>query len=218
MKGILFKPDMIKAIMKGQKTQTRRLVKLNEGVTMDQIHQMQNPIDSLRFGGWCKKPVYKKGDIVYVKETYCIDEEMIVRYKLDFSAKTTAPGPWVSAMFMAQNKARTFLRILDVYPEPIQDISYQDAIAEGVGQKHSDVFGHRFRNYLELDRPWNNTGWFQGKYRQYGDYVAEEKMPQTSFRTLWEKINGLSVYSRQWSTNPYVWVYKFEKLDGLQEL
>jgi len=103
MKKILFKSEMVRAILDGRKTQTRR------------IHADMS------------KPRYNVGDVVYVGERYCTCDECLCFPDLRecFKAK------WKPGMFMPEEYARIKLKITGKKKERICDISEADAIAEG---------------------------------------------------------------------------------------
>jgi hypothetical protein len=110
MKSILFKPEMIQAILDRRKTQTRRVIK----------PQPDNRIENPALIG---KPKYQPGDIVYVKETWrptlC---SMPTGWPYDYKATAAqdgvpVEGPWKSPLFMPERAARIFLEITDVRVE-----------------------------------------------------------------------------------------------------
>ena len=88
---------------------------------------------------------------------------------------------------MPKKRARIFLEVTNVRVERLQDITEEDAIAEGIERVSIAPFVHRFKNYL-----CNNK--FIG--------------PKESFKTLWMKINGID----SWKSNPWVWVYEFKQV------
>lgn len=112
MKKILFKPEMIRAILDGKKTQTRRL--------------------SIR-------PRFKVGDIVYVGESYFnLTNRDFEIYKTIYKADTDQVFQdgkllkgWHSGMFMPEKYARIFLKITGAKKERVGRISLNDAKAEG---------------------------------------------------------------------------------------
>ena len=78
------------------------------------------------------KPRYQKTDVVYLKEPYCqIDEISPIHYK--FNNKENQTGyPWMNKMFMAAKYARYFIKVIEVKPERLQEITIKGAIKEGV--------------------------------------------------------------------------------------
>ena len=85
MKGILFKPDMIKAIIEGRKTQTRRIIKPqprhpNIEVGLDHIDVIGQFVFT---DGSILKPRYLTGETVYIKEAWYHRPDGNVSYKLD---------------------------------------------------------------------------------------------------------------------------------------
>lgn len=87
------------------------------------------------------------------------------------------------SIFMPREACRLFLKVTDVRAERLQDITEQDAIAEGISL-------HKYG------------------YRDYLDWDSHHTDPKESFRSLWISINGKD----SWDQNPWVWVYQFEKL------
>lgn len=191
--GILFKPEMIEAILNGTKTMTRRVVKsdelLNDGFVLD-----------FEYGNTSVKcPVGKVGDLLYVKETFCkhpIREEYCYKANLlrqgwfiDFRNKCK----WKSPLFMPKKAARIWLEIISIRVEKLQDISKEDSLKEGI---------YRIKNYNDSFN--------------YKDYLNKSPFalmnPIHSFRSLWESING-NDWNKGWNVNPFVWVIEFKQVD-----
>ncbi|MCJ7459302.1 MAG: hypothetical protein MUP17_09945, partial [candidate division Zixibacteria bacterium] len=100
------------------------------------------------------KPRYQVGEVVYIKEAYCHKVDPITAevsydefwYRLDnpdvikvdgdggqeFNKDGTEKSPWVSPLLMPQSAARYFTKITDVRAERVQDITEEDAKAEGI--------------------------------------------------------------------------------------
>ena len=150
MKGIIMSGDSVKAILEGRKTQTRRLIKdigpyIPEGkYRYDGKLCGVHAIELLDENGKptehyidCESPRYFPGDIVYVKETWGLSWEMTggVIYKADYTngdALLAEGEKWRKAMFMPQDAARIFLRIIDLRVERLHDITPGDVWDEGV--------------------------------------------------------------------------------------
>jgi hypothetical protein len=134
MKGILFKPDMIKAIIENRKCQTRRVIK----------PQPTNMQDARRMASVLSDARYKKDEVVYVKETWQYAGTVFntsIKYKIDNKIKRLTPkqagscsidGKWKSPLFMPESASRIRIQITDIKsPERFNQISKEDAIAEG---------------------------------------------------------------------------------------
>ena len=108
-KPIIFSAESVVAIFGGQKTQTRRVVK-NEN------------------------PRYRPGDILWVKEPWGVlsDGKNIV-YRAESQCWNSSPFvKWKSSMYMPRYASRLTVKVINVRRERLQDISEEDAIAEGV--------------------------------------------------------------------------------------
>jgi len=157
MKGILFTPEMIQAIVEGRKTQTRRVIKPQpkylEGNPYSQwfwckqdiseIEALQKGINHAVWWDGVKNPNvmtafarYQVGEVVYIKEAWGPAEGLKVLYKASETElshyEEILIGGWRSPMFMPANNARYFITITDVRAERLQEITEEDAIAEGI--------------------------------------------------------------------------------------
>jgi len=190
---------MVKAILKDIKTNTRRPLKLPKYVqiqdnglyllfadggnyanqTMDEI------VDYL-------KPPYQKGDIRYVRETWLIDDDLILRYKADNDNPDCLvwgkQPTWRPSIHMPKEAARIFLKVTDVRVERLQDITNDGAIKEGFTGVECSCKGMA---YACTDC--YNTGW--------------QEPPIIGFMFTWDAIY------KNWSDNPWVWVIEFEKIE-----
>lgn len=225
---IIFTTNMVRSILDGRKTQTRRIIKAR-----DQPY-LETEIDEVAFSpvnGWCvrrpfitqesmtcyevtqtfKCPYGQPGDILYVKETFRkynhitqeggLLGESVLEYKADgHGALVEHDGDgciiykkngeeklisWTSPRFMPKEAARTWLQVTDIRVERVQDISEEDAMAEGVEKYH-------------------NTDW----YKRYGSDDHWCATAYASYAYLFETINGKDA----WNANPWVWVITFRVL------
>ncbi len=199
MKPIIFSSEMVRAIIEGRKTQTRRLVKpqpeIKDGVgrwmkskNVNEVGEEEFVLDYI-----LKYSPYKKGDVLYVKETFGVPIAMLgnVIYKSDYDDDKKrfplADGEkWKPSIFMPQKLSRIFLEVTDVWVERLQLISNTDAFDEGIKTKGINFW----YNYHQKDFSFDN--------------------PISSFRTLWDKIHKGT--SHEWKNNPYVFGYKFKPL------
>lgn len=199
LKPILFSTPMVQAILKGRKTQTRRICTSSLESDCD-IHKSESIREchyndtgwSERENGACRcqnttKPKYKIGDILYVKETWQERPTGKIIYKADFTETDLSVGRlvfgnWKPSLFMPQAYARIFLKVTNVRVERLQDISEEDAIAEGCDGS---------KNIKKLGR---------------GQSAVSE------YKMLWNSINKKNP-EKQWQSNPYVFVYEFERVE-----
>jgi hypothetical protein len=193
---ILFKAEMVRAILDGRKTQTRRLVKhvamLGDSKGWCAAAQAQEP-------GWVHIvgdyrrfcPHGQPGDRLWVKETFrlsttndcacyepCNCKVGTPIYRADFNCSDDE-GPWKPSIFMPRWASRITLEIVNVRVERLNAITEEDAQAEGCEPE---------------------DGCYTSDFALHG-YVP-------AYRTLWESINGIG----SWAINPFVWVIEFKKL------
>lgn len=114
------------------------------------------------------------------------EEEMLKR--------TDKPQPFKPSIHMPKEACRTFLKVTNIRVERLQDISDQDAIAEGI--LHDEI---GFKDYMA-----DASGYGHPEH----DY-PHVQYAQISFKTLWQSINGPA----SWDANPWVWVVEFERTE-----
>lgn len=207
-KPILFNTDMVRAILDGRKTVTRRVVKLKYDNTHYEIKtdkygtrliEIQDDVEGETFGSsedgttWRKirpyiepKAYYNKGDILYVRETWGEGyEEGTYIYKADDKLanlpefKESSKLIYHPSIHMPKEAARVFLKVTNVRVERLQDAKYFDFINEGI------------------------------PYKQYEWEIRED------FQKLWNytiKKSDLDRYG--WDANPWVWVIEFEVIQA----
>lgn len=195
MKPILFNTYMVRAILDGRKTVTRRVVKTkhkgacgfyvttrkSDGAFMgvyeyDENESMfDNPLE----------PPYKVNDVLYVRETWKYSHGCYW-HKAGFTPQSIEYVKWKPSIHMPKEAARLFLRVTDVRVEKLRDMELQDFIAEGIELSREDLkdYNNALHKARELFKDlWNSTA---GK-------------PYTRER-----------YTNNWYGNPYVWVIEFE--------
>lgn len=202
---ILFSGSMVRAILEGRKTQTRRVLQVQ-----DQQLTLVNDGGVLRkvavgFGEgarWLPFKYGQPGDRLWVRETHRLFDkvwtpdamETAVQYRADMRARILsgryvgadeASGNWSPSIFMRRWMSRITLEIAAVRVERLQDISEADAKAEGVTPFPADPEG----DY-----------WTDGKHA-------------TAYHHLWNEINGWDA-AGSWDANPWVWVLEFKRVDA----
>jgi hypothetical protein len=181
---ILFSTPMVKAILEGRKTVTRRVVK---GRPLEWLQPCMFTPEFVADQGNNNCPYGQPGDILWVRETFSQVAEDRFIYKVD-GDKHPLDWPWKPSIHMPRAACRLRLEILSITVEKLQDISEEDAIREGIEPQPA------FENIPQWKDYTNNgctTGW-----------------PCVSFASLWQSING----KESWDANPFCWVINFRKL------
>jgi hypothetical protein len=220
-KPIIFSAPMVRALLEGRKTQTRRVLKLptkthsggpiyehpkmggwavstigGHGCYLDREHTIPAPERACiwhQTTGCTVVPAYAPGDRLYVREAFSYD-------RLDVDRDGTLP-PWYWAdgnpssgdwsrpkpsIFCPRWASRITLTMTEVRVQRLQEISREDAIAEGI----------------EGD----TDGWF--------DYLLPATQccarPQDSYATLWNSLHGPDA----WDVNPWVVALTFTVRHG----
>lgn len=188
---ILFSTPMIRAILEGRKTVTRRIVKntAREWLVSDQFDP---GYVAMRENHLC--PYGYTGDTLWVRETWFNDadagEKPIYVYKADNKEYPLGSCSWKPSIHMPKAASRIFLEITDVKIERLQDISQEDAYAEGI---------------LPMPHRPASEG-----CTQHADSSLIRDCYVCAFRHLWNQINGPLGYP--WDKNPWVWAITFKPI------
>ena len=125
---ILFTGPMVRQILAGHKTQTRRIVKFPPGYVPPRTGESQGTV--MGTADWKAQP----GDRLWVRETWAqttvAGNELFVYREAD--SRTDYGGPWRPSIFMPRAAARLFLDVVSLGCQRLQDISHDDACAEGI--------------------------------------------------------------------------------------
>ncbi len=209
IKPILFNTEMVRTILDGRKTCTRRLVKFLPGENSQWTGYIKDGL--MLYNGrnepCIRKVPYQPGDIMYVRETwqylYELDgNEQIIegtgKYYyaatdaipfdtyVDASGVTHERVPWHPSIHMPKEAARIWLKVTNVRVERLQEITEVGIQKEGV----------------EVD-PKECVGKF--------DFISELFL---LFQRLWDSTIKKSDLDRHgWDANPYVWVIEFERCE-----
>ena len=216
IKPILFNTEMVRAILDGRKTCTRRSVSSRQflGMLPDKCKNAA-PDEFLKgkrmmFKPYCdmtdaelimtayKAPYkYEPGDILYVRETWCalpVNEAGHMRghsvyyYKADGDLRPEGwRGKWKPSIHMPKEAARIWLRVTDVRVERLQDIDGKGCVKEGIEEEPLKYVGDEFVKGI--------------------------------FHDLWDSTIKKSDLDRYgWNANPYVFVIEFVKIDKPEEI
>lgn len=196
---ILFSSEMVRAILEGRKTQTRRVVHGVDGsdkflafgiygkaLFTDNILNIVSgkPHDFL-----VKCPYGLPGDRLWVRETWAGDDWHGYAYKatdpdvLPFGEEVTF-DKWRPSIYMPREASRTTLEIVSVRVERLQQIDNHESWREGIPE--------------------------------FGKWIENEGEARDEFARLWNSINAERGYG--WDTNPWVWVIEFKQINqGVQD-
>lgn len=214
IKPILFNAEMVRAILDGRKTCTRRILK--GGIPFDEKAEYWNV---LKKGEW-SGPIcvehfikqfspYKQGDILYVRETWthfecwncegdeegnCVEEPHISVlqkqggcYLYRATSEISGDARWHPSIHMPKEAARIWLKVTDVRVERLQDITADDIRSEGL----SSIAVH----------------------------VGDMEIALKEWKKLWNSTIKKSDLDRYGcDANPWVWVIEFERCEKPQEV
>ena len=211
---IAFNAAMVKAILAGNKSHTRRTSRIPQDTfDIDYEPTKRKWVFLIQGGG---KPKYRQcpygvpGDRLWVKEPWVtlsshdelkpsdLPERLWVSYTRNRTEQLNPPagyrvGKSRSAMFMPRWASRILLEVSSVNCERLQSINHDQAISEGITQV--GMFG-RFPRYRDY-QGYNADGFLDGV---------------SSFASLWDTING-SKEGKRWIDNPWVWDVEFRVLE-----
>lgn len=192
MKPILLNAQMVRAILKGQKTVTRRVVKPQPIAAVKTLYQKDGTNIWRTYGSDCwyefRAPCVP-GDILWVRETWSRMETGKYLYKADNEKPISYLG-WHPSIHMPWEAARIFLRVTGVWAERLQDMHLIDCEKEGVQL-----------NFVEI-----------------ADLVMGSIRARERFSGVWDstiKPKDLPIYG--WDANPWVWVIEFERINKEEE-
>lgn len=208
VKPILFNTEMVRAILEGRKTCTRRVIKgcIPKDATFGYTAFTPKGSISCRgifeteYGEKFFKLPYGSGDILYVRETW-MDYAGLTMYKADcdiyrLDSLNFAGFRWIPSIHMPKEAARIWLKVTNVRVERLQEITNDGCIAEGIYpspcRKCKGTFGcdtcldDEYDEIDEFSKLWNST------------------------------INKTDIDTYGWDANPYVWVVEFERCNKLE--
>lgn len=220
MKPILFNTEMVRAVLDGRKTVTRRVIK-------PQPESRPTPMakDSCWPGYFAiqgtekvVRPPYRTGDILWVRETWT-KEGGEYFYRADFDSDFLDPcetlsggyphectyhpgcegcmrGPqriyWRPSIHMPREAARIFLRVTNVRVERLQDITEEDAKAEGAQKMY----------------PYTDP-----ETRKTAFLLHDDGTYRIGFFQIWDStIKPKDRVAYCWESTPWVWVIEFERI------
>lgn len=194
---ILFNDAMVRAVLSGAKMQTRRPVLVGgapvhhdrtEGAWRKLRDGWAWVVENDVRGGVYPCPFGAPGDRLWVRECWGPCRGGLVYRADDHAAKVRGPdgGRWRPSIHMPRWASRLTLRVTDVRVERVQDITEDDARAEGITGPH-------------------NVGY--PAFHLPGDSKPRYSRAAAAFEDLWSDTYG----AESWAANPWVWVVSFER-------
>ncbi len=215
---IIFNRDMVKAILDGRKTQTRRVIKGKPNKIF------WNSIVYNGYAGWTDEhgkpfccPYGVPGDKLWMRETFAYTADYtgndpgcfaLMRgcfYRADYPEGDCIEDEikrWRPSIHLPRRKSRIDLEVINIRVEQVQDISKEDSVAESVDM--GQIIYREGDDTHNLHRKW--------LYENYGHPMANTRVigEEDLFHALWDSINAKRGYG--WDTNPWVWVIEFRRV------
>jgi hypothetical protein len=220
---IIFNADMVRAVLDGRKTQTRRMLTphhlkmIDAAASAGECYPLesgsQHSNSQSYYREWC--PFGAVGDRLWVREAFRVhsratDVATLVykaseqqswtqqthRVPIEKCNKPAVVDKWTPSIHMPRWASRITLEITGVRVERLNSISEADALTEGIRRRESTpVTDPAYCNYLatNLNDP---QEWFD--------------RPSDSFISLWQSIYG----AESWQHSPWVWVIEFKRVEG----
>lgn len=191
IKPILFNTEMVRAILAGRKTVTRRVIKSQPDSDYEAVKGMyrdgKGKLCAVFHSSEEIKSVYPncdRGDILWVRETFAQPAKHIFWYKADFRLQNIL---WRPSIHMPREAARIFLRVTGVHVERLRDVTDHEAEKEDVLK----VREHEYKGQKHL-------------------FYA----PRAAFHEIWDStVDPYYLGLFGWEANPWVWVIEFERCD-----
>lgn len=211
-RGLIFSAPMVRSILAGTKTQTRRIVKPSgndgsfvivkqadgswwphrsddgESVFVTRRERGREYLDDEPM----RCPYGRSGDRLWVKETHHSSPHFDCLYRADYDdcavlPKVVAHGGWKPSIHMPRRLSRITLEITAVRVERLHDISGDDAAAEGVDPI---------------------AAWRTGEPVEHFGMPSKTPVPVLRYAKLWESLHGPG----SWDASPWVWVVAFRRV------
>lgn len=188
---ILLNTEMVRAILDGRKSCTRRIVKFLPDKNPNRTGYIKD--GNMLYNGTnepcIKKAPYQPGDILYVRETFIQAAAHTFWYKADDKSWMSKYLLWKPSIHMPKEAARIWLKVTDVRVERLQEITDKECIKEGI--------------YPSNCRNCNAT---------FGCDVCPDEVDE--FVEVWDNTIKKSDFDRYgWDANPLVWVIEFERCE-----
>jgi len=190
---MLFNTEMVRALLEGSKTVTRRPVKPWPSANVNTLYR-RDGTDLWRTPGencWLEfRAPCVPGDVLWVRETWTLVPDGSYVYKASVECPDAWRGTWHPSIHMPREAARIFLRVTNVRVEQLKDITPEQIDAEGCKEwAYSTATGEPLPS---------GPSWF---------------------RVTWDRaIKPADLPRYGWEANPWVWVIEFERIGKVEAL
>jgi hypothetical protein len=201
---ILFSGPMVRALLDGRKTQTRRAVKFP--LKVPGVECSVNDCELAPPATWC--PYGQPGGRLWVRETfsYALDNSVVYRADPPSDRQEVAAAlvGWKPSIFMPREHCRLMLEIVAVRCERVQEITEADALAEGVEMRKPAYY--EFGSLIMI-----------GDHNKGIERFAKVQGARAEFAFLINTVNKRRAPNQQgvWEANPWVWVIEFKVVNNL---
>ncbi len=200
---------MVRAILEGRKTQTRRVVTQKDALEWLRPGMFTSEFVASKENGL--SPLGYAGDRLYVRETWAapwdydnskpseinISDGLKVWFRADGdwprgdneTAARNGCGRWRPSIHMPKTASRIWLEVVDIRVERIRDISERNAVAVGLYNTADHTF----------------PMWTAGE-----GYKEHFEFPRSAFIELWDSLNEKRGFG--FETNPWVWAVAFKRV------
>ncbi|WP_277754353.1 hypothetical protein [Rosenbergiella epipactidis] len=197
---------MVRAILNGRKTQTRRIISPQPELTEGSGFSWKGALfgagsddrETNRNFAHCRCPFGKVGDRLWVRETFRVHSlatdvatlaykaseqqswtQQVARVPIELCTKQVSPEAWTPSIHMPRWASRITLEITDIRVERLNDMCENDARSEGCEGGHDSIPGYHY-----------------------------SATPHEHFHNVWTSIYGKD----SWQSNPWVWVVEFKRV------
>ena len=221
-KPILFQGSMVRAILAGRKKQTRRLIKPQPTLIDGEFKYYKNKNHQLTYSPYVSghldkfmrhySPYGTKGDFLWVRENFTFNwhpyhdkckipkswpddlpEQGLIYQATETDSEILNEASFKPSIHMPRWASRLTLQVTKVRLQRLQDITEEDAMAEGIIQFADKGYAQAGAVYIDQNR-------ISSVDIEYVGDTAKE-----AFQLLWQSING----AKSWEANPWVWPVDF---------
>ena len=219
---ILFSGPMVRAILDGRKSQTRRVVKLPQQYPAKPIHPTHESWIGRWQNGFVACPYGQPGDRIWCKETW-----QVLRETCSYETGEYDVREWEADLYGSPQTQllkdcprgghRAVIAYRADYEEsfegPWRPSIFMPRWASRITLEVTGVRVERLQEISEADAIAEGIERSDGAWASYSPKFGRFMNPITSYHSLWESINGPG----SWAANPWVWVIEFKRIHPTSE-